>query len=130
MTQRITFNGVKNNINTSHRKENNFYKEFALFATAGGIKNLATLRIYHTNTTALACLWVHNEKALYTAGSGKAGGYGYHKASASSHEAFENAGFTLKESISGVGDDAIEKALLALGKMLGYRKLYIHIAHA
>ena len=69
----------------------------------------------------------------YTTGKGKAGGYGYHKASAAVQDAITSAGidlygsaytgtpdFTISASISGVGDSAIQSALLAIAFAAGY----------
>lgn len=74
--------------------------------------------------------WEHG----YTTGNGKAGGYGYHKASAAVQDAIASAGielygsaykplipdFTIRASISGVGDSAIQSALLAIAFAAGY----------
>ena len=68
-------------------------------------------------TTIYACVWVlfGNE----TSGAGHARGSGYHKPSASIGMAIENAGFKLSQSIAGAGDDAIEKALVAVAHAVG-----------
>ena len=87
--------------------------------------------------------WQHG----YTTGNGKAGGYGYHKASAAVQDAIASAGielygsaytgtsdynyatktlepfipdFTVRASISGVGSEAIRSALLAIAFAAGY----------
>ena len=77
--------------------------------------------------------WEHG----YTTGKGQAGGYGYHKASAAIDEAIRSAGIRLEgspyiiykseqadifksASISGVGDSAIQSALLAIAFAAGY----------
>lgn len=93
------------------------------------------LRLYGTGNVNFACLWTHvpgNTRAdnpfpngVYTQGSGRAGGYGYHRPSAAAHEAIRNAGFTLltdsgeHADIGGVGDSAIEEALCAIAESLG-----------
>lgn len=79
------------------------------------------LRLYGTGTTNSACLWV-NTGDVHTCGSGKAGGYGYHRPSAAAAEAIRNAGFTISQDISGAGENAIEEALLALAKCLKIKR--------
>ena len=66
----------------------------------------------------------------HTCGSGSAGGYGYHRASAAAGEAITNAGFKLSESINGAGDTAIEDALCAIAQIQGYRKAILVESHA
>lgn len=120
----------------SCRKENHFMKEYAAIHPSTGDRDktrsraFVTLRIYHTNTTAYACLWAFDSAGISINGGGKAGGYGYHKASAAAEAAFQDAGVTLDESIGGVGDDAIYEAVRALAKRLTKKSFIIHTAHA
>lgn len=89
---------------------------------------IADLRIYGTQSTNRACVWVHKrggKESVYTSGAGKAGGYGYHRASAAAEAALNDAGFTFTKGISGVGDDAIKEGLLAVGRALGLKKLQV-----
>lgn len=117
----------------AHRKEDNFTGQITLYNPATRAE-LAVLRTYHTQSTAYACLWCYGKnkqgEAVYNSGSGKAGGYGYHRASAAVGEAFEAAGFKLKYSIAGVGDTAIEEAMYALARFMGYRRAVIIKANA
>ena len=78
----------------------------------------------HSASVVHASIWA-NDRDTYLAGSGKAGGYGYHKESAAIDAAFRSAGIELAQSISGVGDTAIREALEALARALGYRKFAI-----
>lgn len=80
-----------------------------------------TLRIYrpHKGSTALACVWI-NAGDAYGYGSGTAGGYGYHKASAAAEHAFRDAGVQFETGIGGAGDSAIRAAILAVCARLGY----------
>jgi len=55
-------------------------------------------------------------------GKGKAGGYGYDKDSASIGSAVRDAGYTLDKNISGVGEDAITGALVAIALYNGCKK--------
>lgn len=87
------------------------------------VDEIATLRIYmgrsRNASRVYASLWVHG-KGVHCAGSGWAGGYGYHKPSAAAAAAFADAGICLDEGIAGRGDSAITSALHAVGIALGY----------
>jgi hypothetical protein len=103
------------------------------------------LRLYWKEVCAYACLWVHSRTALDASGStldlasaagttslqgsGRAGGYGYHKSSAAAHDAIVNAGFVLSERIDGRGDSAVNDALLAIARCIGLKRPGILIAH-
>ena len=89
-----------------------------------GLKNIITVRCYMgrsaSASTVYASIWVHSTDHQ-TSGTGKAGGYGYHKQkSAAISEAIKSAGITLDKGISGVGDSAIEDALEAIAQALGF----------
>lgn len=118
-------------LNINHRKEKHFQEQYSLVAVyKGDLKQVAQLRTYGTSSMNYCCLWVNDSKTqTYQSGSGSAGGYGYHRPSAAAMEAFNNAGIYLDSDIAGRGDRAIEDALIALGKKLGYRKLSIIKAH-
>lgn len=117
------------------------------------------------SSTIYASIWVYNikEKAIpeekrkewlyqydntteawfsgQTSGHGKAGGYGYHKASAAVQSAIDSAGielygtpyaadseevdFKTRASISGVGDSAIKSTLLAIAYAAGYNDVIL-----
>ena len=88
-----------------------------------GLKNIITARCCMGRSanasTVYASIWVHG-KDHQTSGTGKAGGYGYHKQSAAISEAIKSAGITLDKDISGMGDSAIEEALEAIAQALGF----------
>ena len=70
-----------------------------------------------------ATIWVsHCAPAAFDgcSGSGYAGGYGYHKASAAAQDAIQSAGIELSAPIGGAGDSAIEAALGAIARALGF----------
>ena len=115
-----------------HRKESSFYNSYKLIAIyKGELVEVADLRNYATSATNYACLWIHSKKNnFYTSGSGSAGGYGYHRESQASFEAFQSAGIEFNEFWGGSGDSSINRALNLLGKKLGYRKLYVIKSHA
>lgn len=109
----------------SHRKEGNCqftgYRIMSVEPEKNSQHRLMTrvdLRIYHTKSTAFACLWIRGCD-MDSQGSGRAGGYGYHRGSAAVDEAIRNTGFTLDQSIGGVGDNAIREALHAIAECLG-----------
>ncbi len=94
----------------------------------GKLINLITVRCYMgrsaSASTVYASVWVYDEKH-HTSGSGKAGGYGYHKASAAIAEAIRSAEIDLDEDISGRGDSAIEESLEAIAATLGFESCLI-----
>lgn len=109
----------------NYRKENKFYQQFSLIWEKSEV---VCLRMYATENTVYAVVWVHGYNSM--PGMGKADGYGYHKASAAAQEAFTDAGITFNENIAEAGDAAIETALLAIGEELGLDGAFIVRAHA
>jgi hypothetical protein len=89
-------------------------------------------RIYWSKGgTAYACIWINSAtKGIYTSGGGKAGGGGYHKASAALQSALDDAGVILPDNIAGRGDSAMTDALTDIALALGYKKFHVHNAHA
>ena len=92
------------------------------------LKELITVRCYMgrsaSASTVYASIWV-NAPDIHTSGKGKAGGYGYHKASAAVADAISSAGITLDTNISGVGDGAIKESLEAIANALGFERVLI-----
>ena len=121
----------KEGINPSHRRENGFMESYLLQVIyKGGLLNIANCRIYGTKAMNYCCLWItDNNKKIWASGSGSASGFGYHRPSAAAQEAFKNSGVELSEPIQGRGDRAIEQALFALAKKMGYRKIHVTKAH-
>jgi hypothetical protein len=123
------------NINANHRKESNFREEYNAFYVGvdGQLHTLVTLRIYATESRAYACCWLSSSiSSVYSSGSGYAGGYGYHRASAAAEEAINKAGVKLSEDINGRGDSAILEAVKAVGEELTFGRfpIYTHHSHA
>lgn len=85
-------------------------------------------RLYGTGSVNTCCIWANNGE-IHTSGSGSAGGYGYHRPSQAMENAIRNAGFTLSESIGGVGETAMEEALIAMAKALGIKRPAIIRSH-
>jgi hypothetical protein len=127
---------------TSHRKEGKcFFEELSIVtfdpAEANPRHRLnkpVELRLYGTGNQNFACLWVRVpgldfNKEVYTQGSGRAGGYGYHRPSAATAEAISNAGFALDADIGGVGESAMEEALCAIADALGIKGYAVVRSH-
>lgn len=112
----------------AHRKEKHFMRQWSVIDLDKG-REVICLREYGTSTGASnsSCLWVFHGD--YANGSGKAGGYGYHRPSAANEAAFEAAGVTFKNAFGGTGDTGTEDALRALADALGLRRYMIHKAH-
>ena len=92
------------------------------------LKELITVRCYmgrSANASVVyASIWVHGPEH-FTSGTGKAGGYGYHKSSAAIGDAIKSAGIELSKDIEGVGDSAVIEALGAIAEAMGYNKFLI-----
>lgn len=130
---RVVSADLKSNINIKHRKEAHFFKELVALRLPDDTKMLpraiVTLRLYETDARLYACLWINGEK-MDASGSGWAGGWGYHRASAAAQEAISKAGIELSQSISGVGHSAMIEAVRAIAEFVdGSSKFIIHEAH-
>lgn len=90
----------------------------------GKMLELVDVRIGETNSNCYACVWINDADKLGY-GSGKAGGYGYHKASAAIAEAFKKAGVEFDESFSGYGDEAMKEAIKAVAEYITNNPCYI-----
>ena len=92
----------KQGLNTSHRKENHLNRVFIGINKTGG--TIAELRIYWSNQTAYACVWIYpTDNTEFLSGSGQAGGGGYDKVSAAAAAAFKSAGIELNQTLSATG---------------------------
>lgn len=98
-------------------------------ATRDGMRQIITCRFYsgrsRGSSVHYCSVWFTGKASRYGSGTGKAGGWGYHKDSAALDAALRAAGVELGYSISGVGDSAMRDALRALAAALGYRKAII-----
>lgn len=121
-----------------NRKEDKLLYEYAAIMPAlsdmrenpPSARAIVTLRVYGTGAMNYACLWARDAGgAISISGGGRAGGYGYHRASAAVQAAFDDAGIQLSEDIGGRGDRAIEEAVYALARALTKKKTLIHKAH-
>lgn len=119
---------AKQSFNIKHRKDN-LYEAYRVIDN--DFNTLVDCRVYASGSTTYAVLWVYGAD-FYAQGSGKAGGYGYHKTSAAVDDAIDSAGFELYGSpyigqdenikkrcnIAGAGESAIEAALLAIARVV------------
>ena len=125
--QVLSFN-PQEKFNRNYRKENWPFKEYALI-DGDKLRPRFILRVYHNfeASTVYAACWIHSMSA---SGTGKAGGYGYHKGSAAAAEAMYNAGLRFSEPISGRGESLIIEAIEAFAAYQNIEIFYIHISNA
>jgi hypothetical protein len=105
---KATFNTKNTNAHSigTNRKEKHFYKQFT--AINKDLNAVIELRLYATQSTHYCCMWLHDRKHnIHVSGGGKAGGYGYHRASAAAENAINAAGISLSEHIDGCGGTTI-----------------------
>lgn len=136
---KATYNpNAKTKFTSFHRKENkcyfDSYSAIVIRPDYDGkpfVHTPVELRLYGTGNSNTAAIWIHDHSnsGISTSGTGSAGGYGYHRPSAAADEAIRNAGFTLDESISGRGEQAIELAVQAIAEALGYKDCPVFHAH-
>ena len=98
---------------------------------AGEFKEPITVRWYMSRSgdgaSPVYCsLWIHCSP-YYVSGRGKAGGYGYHKASAAFQDACDSAGVELSQPVDGRGSDMVKDALYAIGAALGFERADLYI---
>lgn len=109
----------------SHRKERSFWKQLSLIDMDEG-KEAVCVRWYGAGETSYCCVWANGHNAR---GAGKAGGGGYHKASASMAQAMNDAGFRFDQDFDGRGDSAMDEALLAIAASFDIKRPLIVRAH-
>ena len=130
MNAKITKTECQNAINMGDKKET--IKQMVLIThKAGEFKEPVTVRWYMSRSgdgasPVYCALWVRCSPC-YVSGRGKAGGYGYHKASAAFQEACDSAGIELSQPVDGRGDSSVRDALYAVGAALGFEQAELHI---
>ena len=86
------------------------------------LREIVTVRWYMGRSSGASvvycCIWTLSPQ--WSSGSGKAGGYGYHKASAALQDAIDSAGIKLSSRIDGRGETAQRQALHAIAEAMGY----------
>ena len=122
---KATLTDRKQNYTKSHDRESGFYREYRVLDLET-LTEPVRVRLYQpaNNVYCVVRAGRHHQ------GSGRAGGGGYHKASAALGYAISNAGIALSEHIDGVGDGAMDRALLAIAAALGVNKPYLITVYA
>jgi hypothetical protein len=74
-------------------------------------------------STVYCSAWIHGKDGSYYSGKGDAGGYGYHKESAALECALDAAGFEFAKGWGGSGEQAMNEALLAVARRVGWKSV-------
>lgn len=118
----------RDKFNANYRKDS-LHRGFKVIEAVTG-KTVVDARLYYPGSVAYAAVWINSE-TLHASGTGKAGGYGYHKESAALGDALENAGVTLSEHIGGRGHAVMGEALVAVARAASSRRnFYLVESHA
>jgi hypothetical protein len=121
----VSFDPTTDTRNIEHyRRESSFRQGVKLIDLDNGNTPIDA-RFYGSGATVYCVVWIMGDAQGY----GKAGGYGYHKASTAFEEALSRAGVRLGQWVGGVGDGAIDGALLAIAEHLGIARPLIVKAH-
>ena len=73
-------------------------------------------------STVYATIWARSRDGkTHMSGTGKAGGYGYHKESAAINSAMSSAGVEFERGFGGAGDGPTQIAIKTLAKRLGWK---------
>ena len=111
------------------RKEKHFTRQLTCVAIVGGeVVEIAQARTYGTAAASYCCIWIMTDGG-WRHGGAVARGYGYHRYSEAMDTALQRCGVKLSQSIGGVGDNAMEDALAAVGRAMGFDKVQILKAH-
>jgi hypothetical protein len=103
----------------------------------GKLHEIVTARCWmgraKTASVIYATVWVHGNE-VHLSGTGSAGGGGYHKVSAAIGMAITSAGIVLADAekrvyIDGVGNSAVEAALVAIARAVAGEQEYLFISH-
>lgn len=107
------------------REEKYLYKGYKAVCIDGDkMRTLVDVRIGATSSAHYTCVWLAGNE--YSYGSGKAGSYGYDRASAAIENAFRAAGMQFNETFSGCGSTMTEEAIRAAGEHLnGGKPIYV-----
>lgn len=109
------------------RQAKHFYNGYKVVTIVNGeMVELVDARLGATNSCHYASVWLntryYNHDYYNTCGSargsGKAGGYGYHRASAALESAFRRAGMRFEDGCSCKGESAMRDCLMCAGEYL------------
>ena len=109
------------------RQAKHFYNGYKIVTIVNGeMVELVDARLGATDSFHYASIWLnvrYYDNDYYNTcgsarGAGKAGGWGYHRASAALDSAFRRAGMKFNIGCSGMGESAMRNCLLAAGEYL------------
>lgn len=109
------------------RQEKHFYNGYKVVTIVNGeMVELVDARLGATNSCHYASVWLnmrYYDNDYYNTcgsarGAGKAGGYGYHRASAALDSALCRAGMRFSVGCSGMGESAMRDCLMCAGEYL------------
>lgn len=109
------------------RQEKHFYFGYKIVTIVDDeMETLIDARLGVTDNCHYASIWLNTKYTDYdyyneygdARASAKAGGWGYHKASAALESAFRRAGMRFSVGCSGMGESAMRDCLLAAGEYL------------
>ena len=132
MENKVIESKGNNSFDVGNYREKQLYRVYKVLDASGDISHntipeFVDCRIYASRDyqTKYAIIWTSRGD-----GRGKAGGYGYNKDSSSVGAAIRDAGFTLDKRIDGVGDEAIDGALIAIAEYCGCKAPVLVKAYA
>ncbi len=109
------------------RQKKHFYMGYKVVCIVNNeMETLIDARLGGTSNCHYASIWLNTKYADYdyyieygdARGSAKAGGYGYHRASAALESAFHRAGMRFTVGCGGIGESMMRDCLLAAGECL------------
>lgn len=109
------------------RQEKHFYMGYKIVTIIDDkMETLIDARLGATDSCHYASIWLNTKYSDYdyyneygdARASAKAGGYGYHRASAALESAFTRAGMRFTVGCSGMGESMMKDCLLAAGEYL------------
>ena len=116
----LSFTPNPNNFNVKHRKEAHFHTGYRVITFNPLTKEFNTpldCRIYDTPNRTYCAMWLaHNHRNI--SATSYAGGYGYDRFSSAVGHTIAAMGIKLEFPIDGVGQSAMETALLEVAKYL------------
>lgn len=95
----------------------------AVVVVAGRPVEVVKARMWGTPSRSYCAVWSvqalpSGQFANWRVGFGTASGYGYHRRSAAFENALHDAGISLDTAVAGVGDRAIEDAMIAIAQRI------------
>lgn len=120
------------------RQEKHFYNGYKVVTIVNDeMVELVDARLGATDNCHYASVWLETRYIDYNyynqygdaRASGKAGGWGYHRASAALEAAFSRAGMRFDIGCSGMGESMMQDCLLAAGEYLKPDGAKIYLVH-